>query len=274
MKLKHKTIVLDDGFRVGVSQVGTGIPLVFLHGLTVSALAYEELLIELAQRGFAVTALDAVNHGRTDSLPFGHTVEEMTRVTLRALDALDIDQAVFVGHSMGGGMVTEIAPRYPERVLAAVLLDAAAGKEHHDNLKDPLRAVQRLSGAFVDVLGDTYQAVKLRSAAEGLSLAQTLRSSVTGFRFVRAAYALLKADTVPLLKAMKALDVRTVVVHGLADQIVPFAAGKSAAELSGGTLYVIEGFHSWMLADPELAAEVIVFALLGFYPQRYLLGAG
>ncbi|WNN93924.1 hydrolase [Mycobacterium phage HashRod] len=274
MTLKNKTIVLDDGFRVGVSQVGTGVPLVFLHGLTVSALAYEELLIELAQRGFAVTALDAVNHGRTGSLPFGHTVEEMTRVTLRALDALGIDKAVFVGHSMGGGMVAEIAPRYPERVLAAVLLDAAAGKEHHDNLKDPLRAAQRLSGAVVDVVGDTYQAIRLRSAIEGLSLAQTLRSSVTGFRFVRAAYALLKADTGPLLKAMKALDVRTAVIHGLSDQIVPFAAGKSAAEASGGTLYAVEGFHSWMLADPELAAEVIVFALLGFYPQRYLLGAG
>ncbi|AZS12961.1 hydrolase [Mycobacterium phage PotatoSplit] len=274
MKLKHKTIVLDDGFRVGVSQVGTGVPLVFLHGLTVSALAYEELLIELAQRGFAVTALDAVNHGRTDSLPFGHTVEEMTRVTLRALDALGIDKAVFVGHSMGGGMVTEIAPRYPERVLAAVLLDAAAGKEHHANLKDPLRATQRLSGAVVDVFGDTYQAIKLRSATEGLGLAQTLRSSFAGFRFVRAAYALLKADTEPLLKAMKALDVQTAVIHGLSDQIVPFAAGKSAAASSGSALYAVEGFHSWMLADPELAAEVIVFALLGFYPQRYLLGAG
>ncbi|WP_419539592.1 alpha/beta fold hydrolase [Paraburkholderia bengalensis] len=100
--MKHETIVLADGFRVGVSTVGTGAPLVFLHGLSVSAKAYEEMLTRLAEHGFRVIALDAANHGRSGSLPTGHTVEDMTRVTLKTLDELDIHRAIFAGHSMGG----------------------------------------------------------------------------------------------------------------------------------------------------------------------------
>ncbi|QWS69342.1 hydrolase [Mycobacterium Phage PeaceMeal1] len=268
--MRRQTIVLDDGFRVGVTQHGTGTPLVFLHGLSVSARAYEELFGELAKRGFAVTALDAVNHGRTGSLPFGHTVEDMIEVTRRALEQLGIHNAVMVGHSMGGGMVVEFAARYPERAIAAILLDAAAGIEHHDNIKVaptstiPFRAVQKLAGALIDCLGDGFHGLSLRDCDEKVSFLGQLRSSVSGLRFVRAAYALMKADTPPLLEKMAANSVPTAVIHGEFDQIVPLAAGVSAAAAADGKVYVVEGgFHSWMIADPGLGADAIRVALEG-----------
>ncbi|ATE84801.1 hydrolase [Mycobacterium phage OKCentral2016] len=268
--MRRRTIVLDDGFRVGVTQHGQGTPLVFLHGLSVSARAYEELFRELAERGFEVTALDAVNHGRTDSLPWGHTVEDMIEVTAKALTALGIDTAVMVGHSMGGGMVVEFAARFPERTVAAILLDAAAGIEHHNNIKVaptstiPFRAVQKLAGAMIDCLGDGFHGLSLRDCEESVSFLGRLRSSVSGMRFVRAAYALMKADTPPLLEKMRANSVPTAVIHGEFDQIVPLAAGESAAEAAGGQVYVVEGgFHSWMIADPDLGAAAIQVALQG-----------
>ncbi|AOT25419.1 esterase/lipase [Mycobacterium phage BabyRay] len=272
MTLKQMTLVLEDGFRVAVTTAGSryGIPLVFLHGLTVRARAYTDLLEELARRGFYVVAPDAVNHGDTGSLPWGHTVADMVDVVARTCSALDIAQTVIVGHSMGGGMAVEFAAAYPERTIAAVLLDAAAGQEHHDNIKVgngstvPLRAAQRLAGAFVDVIGDGYHAMRVRDASERLSLLDTLRQSVSSFRFVRAAYALMRADTEPLLEKMRLNEIPTVVIHGDLDQIVPHAAGVSAAEAAGADFYTVKGgFHSWMLADPEFAAEAIIFALAG-----------
>ncbi|AFQ97367.1 esterase/lipase [Mycobacterium phage Rebeuca] len=268
--MKRRTIVLDDGFRVGVTQHGTGTPLVFLHGLSVSARAYEELFVELGKRGFAVTALDAVNHGRTDSLPWGHTVEDMIEVTRRAIEQLGIHHAVLVGHSMGGGMVVELAARYPDMAIAAILLDAAAGIEHHQNIRVapsstiPFRAVQKLAGAFIDCIGDGFHGMSLRDCEENVSLLGRLRTSLSGFRFVRAAYALMLADTPPLLEKMRANSVPTAVIHGEFDQIVPLAAGESAAEAAGGKVYVVEGgFHSWMIADPGLGADAIRVALEG-----------
>ncbi|AIS73735.1 esterase [Mycobacterium phage Pocahontas] len=282
MTLKHKTLVLEDGFRVAVATAGDrrGLPLVFLHGLTVSAGAYVELLEGLAGVGFYVVAPDAANHGGTGSLPWGHTVADMAEVVARLCSALDIAQAVIVGHSMGGGMAVEFAAAYPERTIAAVLLDAAAGQEHHDNIKVgkgstiPWRAAQRLAAAFVDVIGDGYAAMRVRDPLERLSLLDTLRQSVSSFRFVRAAYALMRADTVPLLEKMAINEIPTAVIHGDLDQIIPFASGVSAAAAADADLYVVEGgFHSWMLAEPALAVELIITALMGFNPQRYLLGA-
>ncbi|AHJ88718.1 hydrolase [Mycobacterium phage RhynO] len=268
--MRRRTIVLEDGFRVGVTQHGTGTPLVFLHGLSVSALAYEELYRELAKRGFAVTALDAVNHGRTDSMPWGHTVEDMIEVTRRAVEHLGIHHAVLVGHSMGGGMVVELAARYPDLAIAAILMDAAAGIEHHENIKVaptstiPLRAAQKLAAFTVDCLADGFHGMSIRNCEENVSILGRLRSSLSGFRFVRAAYALMLADTPPLLEKMAANGVPTAVIHGEHDQIVPLAAGVSAAEAAGGKVYVVEGgFHSWMIADPRLAADAIRVALEG-----------
>ncbi|AEL17898.1 esterase/lipase [Mycobacterium phage Trixie] len=277
--VKRKTIVTADGFRVGVTEVGEGVPLVFLHGLAVSPQAYEELLVLLAAKGFRAIGLDAANHGDSGTLPWGHTVEDMTRVTLSALDELDIHRAIFAGHSMGGGMVVEIAARNPHRVAAAILLDAAAGAEHHKGIaitpgpSVPYRAVKFFVGGLTDVVGDGLNALRERTPKERLGLLANLRESVSGLRFVRAAYALMKADTVPLLKAMRNHGVPTAVLHGLHDQIVPYEAGLSAAKLTEATFYGVDGFHSWMLADPELAADLMTLALLDLYPQRWIQGA-
>ncbi|AOT24714.1 hydrolase [Mycobacterium phage Stasia] len=269
MKLKQQTLVLDDGFRVALTTAGhpAGIPLVFLHGLSVSAIAYEELFEELSYLGFYVIAPDAPNHGNSSSLPWGHTVEDMANVLARALTSLKLDKVVIAGHSMGGAMAVEFAALYPERVHAAVLIDAAAGKEHHEGIaiapgrNMPTRAARFALGGLVDVLGDGYRAMRSRTHRERLSLLSTLHESVSGLRFVRAAYALTKADTVPLLEKMRANSVPTAVIHAKCDQIVPYEAGVSAAALAGGKLFTVEGFHSWLLVDPEYAASLIQHAM-------------
>ncbi|ACE79988.1 putative haloalkanse dehydrogenase [Mycobacterium phage Pukovnik] len=280
MTLKRKTLVLEDGFRVGVSEVGSGpVPLVFLHGLGATGAAYKEMLKRLADKGFWVIAFDAVNHGRSGSMPWGHSVEDMTSVTMRALDVLKVQKAIFVGHSMGGGMLVEIAARNPHRVAAAILMDAATGQEHHDSTKVgnyrtlAWRAAKKLAGSVLDVVGDGVEAMKLRDAEERLSLLETLRNGAGGLRFPRAAYALMRANTVPLLQAMQRHGVPTAVLHGLHDAIVPYAAGLSTAKLTDATFYAVDGYHSWMLADPELAADLIDLALLDLaYPRRWIQG--
>ncbi|QFP95544.1 esterase [Mycobacterium phage GaugeLDP] len=279
--MKQKTLVLEDGFRVGVTELGGGpVPLVFLHGLGATGRAYAEMLKLLADKGFRVLALDAANHGRSGSLPWGHTVADMADVVVRTLDALGIDKAIFAGHSMGGGMLVELAARHPHLVAAAILMDSASGKEFHDTTKVgnyatlAFRAAKKLAGAVVDIAGDTREAMKLRDAQERLSLLETLREGVGGLRFVRASYALMRTDTVPLLKAMQRHGVLTAVLHGLHDQIVPYAAGVSTAAATDATFYAVEGYHSWMLADPELAADLIDLALMDLaYPRRWIQGA-
>jgi len=276
-RVRHETIVLDDGFRVGVTRVGSryGAPLVFLHGLGVSATAYTEMLELLTGRGFSVTALDAPDHGGTDSLPWGHTVADMVEITRRALDALGIRAAVMVGHSMGGAMVAEFAAKHPERALAAILLDAAAGEDHHDAIRidaSPtvaLRAFQFFARGWADVIGDGVRAWRVRSFKERRQFSRLLRHSVSGPNCMRAVYALMRHDTAPLLKAMRDKAVPTVIVHGTCDGIVPVLAGASAAKLSGGKLCLVQhGYHSWMLSEPKLGVNAINTAVINAVAVR------
>lgn len=268
MKPKTQTIILPDGFRVAVTTVGhpDDIPLVFLHGLTVSAKAYEELLIDLSDHGFFVVAPDAPNHGGSGSLPMGHSVSDMADKVASALSALDIAHPVVVGHSMGGAIAAELSMLIDAQ--AVVLLDAATGQEHHAGINLApyptlvARGVGKLSGAVVDVVGDAYTSWAMRSTREWVSFVRTLKDGLSGFRWLRAANALLYADSGPALEKLRANQVPTVVIHGELDQIVPLESGISSARAAEAELYVIEnGFHSWVLAEPAFAAGVIDSAL-------------
>lgn len=263
-----QVIILPDGFRVAVTTVGypDDVPLVFLHGLTVSAKAYEELLIDLSDHGFFVVAPDAPNHGGSGSLPMGHSVADMADKIASTLSALDIAHPVVVGHSMGGAIAAELSMLIDAR--AVVLLDAATGQEHHAGINLApyptlvARGVGKLAGAAVDIVGDAYTAQATRSARELVSFVRTLKDGLSGFRWLRAANALLYADSGPALEKLRVNQVPTVVIHGELDQIVPVEAGISSARTAGAEMYVIEnGFHSWMLADPAFAAEIIDTAL-------------
>lgn len=260
--MKRYTIVTEDGFRVAVTEGGRGTPLVFLHGLSVSAAAYTEMLELLAENGFHVFAFDAPDHGGSDSLPWGHTVKDMAEVVDKALEQLYAEvPLVLVGHSMGGWIAAEQAAMRPQWIKTLILLDAAVGEEFHEGIrtKHPLRAAQFIAGAVRDVAEDVRRAGSVRRLSERLSLAHRLGGSVPGLSFLRAAYALVRHDSAPALEKLKRNGVRTVHIHGVEDRIIPWEAALSAAELSGGrTVAISDSFHSWMISDPELALDVIL----------------
>jgi len=264
MTLDQYTITLDDGFRVGVTRGGHGIPLVFLHGFSVAASAYSEMLELLAENGFEVIAIDAPDHGRTDALPWGHTVLDMADVVADALDVLYIDKAVVVGHSMGGWLAAEFAALYPERVSMLILLNAAVGEEFHESIRvGPSpgaigKVAQFVAGALSDVVGEARKAKSLRVIPERLSLVYRLGASISGPKVMRAAYAMVRCSSEPALLTLRG-EVRTAIIHGADDRIIPGSAALSAASSADAQVTLLGGHHhSWMISDPDLAVSVIL----------------
>ena len=258
-------VTLDDGHKVGVSVGGHGVPLVFLHGLGLSGRVYVRLLSRLAGMGFLVVALDAAGHGGTPNLPrsaaeLAHRVD----LTVRTLDALGIEKAVFMGHSMGGRMTIQLAAIAPQRVLAAVLLDAAAGTPFDDTIREPVRsprrAVRALLGAAYDAHGDPLQLpapernryLRMMTSA----LARNVRTPLALPAAFRAIIA--SGDYTPMLEAMREQQVPTIIVHGEKDLVVPFASAHDMAERADGALYRVPGaYHSWMLTNPRHGADMM-----------------
>jgi pimeloyl-ACP methyl ester carboxylesterase len=103
---------------------GDGEPLLMLAGLGCTAHVFAELAPHLTDR-FRVLALTRRGHGLTDQVRTGRTIAGAAEDACRLLDALGIQQAHLVGHSMGGGEVSALAAHHPDRVARVVYLDGA-----------------------------------------------------------------------------------------------------------------------------------------------------
>src|SRR5690349_10046466 len=103
---------------------GNGHPILLLAGLGCTAHVFAELAPHLRDR-FRVLALTRRGHGLTEQVHDGHALADAAEDARRLLDALGIARAHVLGHSMGGGEVSALAARHPERVSRVVYLDGA-----------------------------------------------------------------------------------------------------------------------------------------------------
>ena len=103
----------------------TGTPVVALHGVTDSCVSFEPLLPHLPD-ALNLVALSQRGHGESDKPVGGYRPADFAADLAAFLDALDIDRAVIVGHSMGSAVALRFALDQPRRVRGLVLIGAAA----------------------------------------------------------------------------------------------------------------------------------------------------
>jgi 2-hydroxymuconate-semialdehyde hydrolase len=123
--------VKTGAFETNVHDVGTGVPVVFIHGSGpgVTAWANWRLVIPELSQSFRVIAPDMVGFGYTErpkDLDYGK--DSWVKQVLDLLDSLSVEKAHFVGNSFGGAISLALALRRPERVEKIVLMGAAGLK--------------------------------------------------------------------------------------------------------------------------------------------------
>lgn len=278
----QRLLALDDGHRVGVTVIGDGVPLVFLHGVALDSNVYLPFLRKVSALGFRIIALDAADHGKTTALP---TVDfnEAVALTIRSLEALGIEDAVLVGHSMGGRMALEVAARQPDRTIAAVLLDAAAGTEFENHARMSVSSmpgfIRGSRAAVRDVVGEWMRCGMRDRRRYTRSAIRVSRHWVRHPHQLRAAvHAIVQSrSSTETLREVKSQAVPLFVVHGEHDGFVRWQNAEDIAALGGAKLYrVIDGRHSWMVADPRRGAEAFAMLLseeLGTVIEAYRVGA-
>lgn len=263
-RLTHHSLMLADGHRVGVSVGGKGIPLVVQHGVAMNRRTYIPLIDRLASLGFMVVAIDAGGHGETTRLPEPRDFSMMTALTMRSLDALGIHKAVLLGHSMGGRMAIELAAKAPDRVLAAVLLDAAAGETFDQKAFRADEAPTTIAWGLLAAFGDAalehhHLRGRLRLRYSGIIARTILQTALRPLEPLWAIRAISAAsDSSAMLQAMADNDVSTIVVHGSQDLIVPLQSAVDMASTANAVLVEIpHASHGWALADPERATSLM-----------------
>jgi pimeloyl-ACP methyl ester carboxylesterase len=135
----HHFVDVPDGGRLHAMERGRGRPLVLLHGLMLSSALWVHQLRDLADRHRVIT-VDLSGHGQSllgsDGLTHGElpasAVARLAADTWAVLEALDVRDALVVGHSMGGMTALQLAADMPPDVLATrvsglVLVSTTAG---------------------------------------------------------------------------------------------------------------------------------------------------
>src|SRR5262245_46062481 len=119
------TITTKDGTRIFYKDWGKGQPVLFSHGWPLSADAWDGQMLFLAQQGYRVIAHDRRSHGRSDQTWDGNHMDQYADDLAELIAALDVRDAVLVGHSTGGGEVAHYIGRHgTSRVAKAVLVGA------------------------------------------------------------------------------------------------------------------------------------------------------
>lgn len=127
--MSSRIVALASGLNARVVEatpVGaeSGPPVVLVHGWACTAFAWRRQVPVLAAAGRRVIAFDLKGHGFSDKPPLvaEYSAAAMTRFTLDVMDAMGVDRAALVGHSMGGAVATSVALAEPARVERLALL--------------------------------------------------------------------------------------------------------------------------------------------------------
>lgn len=118
-----RLVELPSGLRLPYVAQGDpdGTPVILLHGLSDSWRSYEMLLPELPDAIYAV-ALTLRGHGEADRPLGGYAPSDFAADVAAFLDALGLERAVIVGHSMGSVIAAQFASTFPDQTLGLVLM--------------------------------------------------------------------------------------------------------------------------------------------------------
>jgi len=254
------TITTKDGVDIFYKDWGSGQPIVFSHGWPLSADDWDAQMMFFGANGYRVIAHDRRGHGRSTQTWEGNEMDTYAD-DLRALVlALDLKDAIHVGHSTGGGEVARYLGRHgTDRAAGAVLIGAVppvmVKKESNPEglpieVFDGFRAGLLADRAqqFLDVPTGPFYGFNRPGAkvSEGI-IRNWWRQGMMGG--VKAHYDCIKAfSETDFTEDLKKIDVPVLVLHGDDDQIVPYAdaALKSIKLVKDGTLKIYPGLPHGM----------------------------
>jgi non-heme chloroperoxidase len=269
------TIRLTDGTEIFYKDWGSGQPIVFHHGWPLSADDWDSQMLFFLHQGYRVIAHDRRGHGRSTQTAHGNEMDTYADDVVQFAKALDLKNAIHIGHSTGGGEVARyVARAEPGRVSKAVLIGAVPPimvKSDKNpgglplELFDGFRASVAANRAqfYVDVPAGPFYGFNRPGATISQGVIDNWwRQGMMGG--IKPQYDCIKAfSETDFTEDLNRIEVPTLVMHGDDDQIVPFAdsAPLSVKLLKHGTLKVYEGLpHGLCTTHPDVVnADLLSF---------------
>lgn len=273
-----KTIKTKDGVEIFYKDWGTGQPIVFHHGWPLTSDDWDAQMIFFVSRGYRVIAHDRRGHGRSSHTDQGHDMDTYAADVAALVEALDLKNAIHVGHSTGGGEVIRYVAKYGKgRVAKAVLISAvtptmAKSDKNPDGIPmsvfDEIRlnTATRRAEYFRDFPTAFFSYNRPDAKPSQAVKDNWWRQGMMGA--VKAQYDCIKVfSETDFTEDLKSVDVPVLLLHGEDDQIVPYklTALKAIKLLRNGKLITYPGFSHGM---PVTESEKINTDILSFIKSK------
>jgi non-heme chloroperoxidase len=267
-------LTTKDGTSLYFKDWGSGPAVVFSHGYPLSSDAWEDQMFFLLQNGYRVIAHDRRGFGRSSQPAQGYDYDTFADDLAQLVNALDLREATFIGHSMGGGEVARYVARHGESRVAKVAFVSSVTPFLLKTATNPTGAPKELFDGFraavqadrsqwnLDVTMPYYSFNRPGAkVSEGLRQNYWRQAQATG---VLAAYHALGAfSETDFRDDLKNITVPALVVHGSDDQIVPLEiSAKLTAKLIPQAKLVVydRGSHGLLHVDKDrLNADLLAF---------------
>jgi non-heme chloroperoxidase len=269
------TITTADGTEIFFKDWGSGQPIVFSHGWPLSADDWDAQMMFFLRQGYRVIAHDRRGHGRSTQTSDGHDMDHYADDMKAVVDHLDLQNAIHIGHSTGGGEVTRYLARHGEsRAAKAVLISSVPPlmvqtknnpgglpKSVFDGFQEQVATAR--AQFYLDLPTGPFYGYNRPGAKVSQGIIQNWwRQGMMGG--AKAHYdGIVAFSQTDFTEDLKRISVPVLVMHGDDDQIVPYAdSGPLSAKLvKNGTLKTYHGFPHGM---PTTEAATINADLLDF----------
>jgi non-heme chloroperoxidase len=253
-------------------------PIFFHHGWPLSSDDWDTQMLYFLGKGFRVIASDRRGHGRSAQVSDGHDMDHYAADASAVVEHLDLQNAVHIGHSTGGGQVARYVAKFGQpqgRVAKVVLVSSVPplmAKTPGNPTGTPIEVFDGLRAAlaanrpqfYIDLASGPFYGFNRPGATISQGVIDNWwRQGMMGS--AKAHYEGIKAfSETDQTEDLKAIAVPTLAMQGDDDQIVPYADASllQVKLLQKGTLKVYAGYPHGMLTthaemiNPELLAFI------------------
>jgi len=247
-------IKTKDGTLIYYKDWGSGQPILFSHGWPLSSDAFEDQMFYLTSQGYRCIGHDRRGHGRSSQSWNGNDMDTYSDDLAELIEALDVKDAILVGHSTGGGEVARYISRHGTKRVSKVMLIGAVPPlmlktpanpgglpiETFDQIRAGVIAdrSQFFTDFTMPFYGYNRPGAKI---SEGVRESFRLQAMMAG---LPAAYFCIKAfSETDFTEDLKKINVPTLIIHGDDDQIVSIAnsALRSSKIINNSKLKIYKG---------------------------------
>ena len=240
----RRFVPLND-VTLSILEAGTGDPVIYVHGVVTTSNIFQKYLAAYspAYRGIAV---DLRGYGDSEKTPTGSNISQFVKDLIALADRLKIEKPVWVGVSMGGMILQQLALEHPARVKALVLVSTTDGAMILDHDLPSIGSPRTNAEVSKKILLESFP------AGTSPQLYQPLLDRIYTWNTSVLREALTSMSIFGTHGQLSAITAPTLIMVGAKDDVAtPTIAAGIQGQIAGSRLITFETGHFMMAEDPE-----------------------